>query len=90
MIDFNSFKTTRAEFLLMTEIAQKARAAGVDRDHQSLFMDLEVAHHACPLDLQRLADAPDMLHDVCGIIAHLDRNSGELADCFVPRYRVRA
>lgn len=46
------------------------------------------AERACmdPLD----ADRFNFAHDVGGIRYHLDRNTGELADCFRPRYSARA
>jgi hypothetical protein len=41
-----------------------------------------------PIDFTGLlaADEFNFLHDVCGIARHLDRSTGELADCFIPRF----
>lgn len=58
------------------------------RDRTSTLMDLSACHaNGCPLDFKRLADFPDfdLLHDVCGISAHIDRRTGKLEDCFIPR-----
>ena len=55
----------------------------------SIFMDLAACHaNACPLDFKRMANADDfnLLHDVCGIGVHLDRETGKLTDCFLPRF----
>ena len=39
------------------------------------------------LDLQKLLDAPDgdFGHDVFGIRRHINRQTGELENCFLPR-----
>lgn len=41
-----------------------------------------------PIDFERLhaADEFNFLHDVCGIARHLDRSTGKLENCFVPRF----
>ena len=46
-----------------------------------------VHSNGCPLDLSQLLAFDDFnfLHDIVGIYRHLDRKSGELRDCFVPR-----
>ena len=48
---------------------------------------IAVNANGCPLDLQKLLDADDFnfAHDVDGIYWHLDRNTGKLKDCFLPR-----
>ena len=54
-----------------------------------LSMDLTACHlNGNPLDLDGLvkADESNFQHDILGIIRHLDRTSGELQDCFSPRY----
>lgn len=53
-----------------------------------LWMDLAVVNaNGCPLDFERLAEFPDFdfAHDVVGIQMHLDRTTGQLGRCFVPR-----
>lgn len=52
-------------------------------------MDLTACHvNACELDLEGLlaAEDGDLIHDVIGIIVHLDRRTGQLTNSFVPRY----
>ena len=53
-----------------------------------IVMDLDVCHEHRPLDLAGLLEARpgDLLHDVTGIAAHLDQDTGQLRDCFAPRY----
>lgn len=60
---------------------------GEQPDALGTRMDLEAVHATCPLDLHRLAEAPagDFAHDVLGIARHLDRATGNLGGCFLPR-----
>jgi hypothetical protein len=57
----------------------------------SFIMDMSAAD-GCngnnPIDLDALAKADDFnfIHDVAGIVRHLDRATGRLTDCFVPRF----
>lgn len=55
----------------------------------SLHMDLTAVHrNIAPLRLQELldTDAFNFTHDIGGIRRHLDRETGELGGCFVPRF----
>lgn len=61
-------------------------------DRSGATMDLIACHnHGCKLDLQALVDADDFdfSHDVYGINRHLNRKTGELTDCFLPRFAAR-
>jgi hypothetical protein len=54
----------------------------------NLDMDLTACHlNGCPLDLEKLVAFDDfnLTHDVEGISAHIDRNTGKLTRCFLPR-----
>ena len=58
-------------------------------DRMSASMDLTACHlNGCPLKLQALLDSEpgDFRHDVFGIFKHIDRATGELTRCFLPRY----
>lgn len=53
------------------------------------MMDLTATHnYGCALDLARLqvASDADFAHDVFGIRANLDRDTGMLGYCFTPRF----
>jgi predicted nucleic-acid-binding Zn-ribbon protein len=52
-----------------------------------LEMDLQAAHLAEALDLGKLQDfsTADFCHDIRGIVANINRENGELLNCFVPR-----
>jgi hypothetical protein len=58
-------------------------------DTLTLMMDLEACHcNGCPLDLRGLLEShnEDLMHDVFGIRRHINRETGQLNDCFLPRY----
>lgn len=58
-------------------------------DTLALTMDVTACHnHGCQLDLVGLSKAGDgdLVHDVIGISRHIDRSSGQLQSCFVPRF----
>lgn len=58
----------------------------------NLTMDISAAHIALPIDLDRLlaADLTTFMHDIGGISRHINRDTGELGGCFVPRTAKRA
>jgi hypothetical protein len=78
----------------MREIAERAavlaRRAGVRKvSVQAIWMDLIATHvNGCPLRLEEMRHADDfnLAHDVFGIGRHLNRDTGALEGCFVPRF----
>lgn len=87
MVDWS--KTTDKDIRKIVKILDRIWKMGQDYASKlTIMMDLQAAHAACPIDLQKLLEADDMnfLHDITGIARHIDRRSGELKDCFVPRY----
>ena len=57
----------------------------------TLVMDIDACHsNGCPLKLEELLNASDFdfAHDVGGIITNINRETGKLENCFVPRYAV--
>jgi hypothetical protein len=90
-----SFHTTREEAILIGKIIKRAVSmlsdpnAEDDIDRLSAHMDISACiANGCPLKLQEWLDAPDFdfSHDFYGIMRHIDRTTGELADCFLPRF----
>lgn len=60
-----------------------------DGERISMMMDLSACHaNGCPLRLEELlnADGLHFTHDVCGIAANIDRETGRLGNFFVPRF----
>jgi hypothetical protein len=87
-----SFKCSKADHEQIVAIADRAqRAAAKARVHYTR-MDAEMDVTAChcngmPLNLVKLASFDDFNfnHDVFGIRRYLDRTTGKLTNCFVPR-----
>ena len=89
-----SFKVSRDEQKIISAIAARAVSMATAYGAPAYgFMDAEMditAVHANgrPLRLQELASADDFnfAHDVFGIRRHLNRETGQLEDCFLPRF----
>lgn len=57
-------------------------------DRLTRMIDLEKVDHEMNIDWTALLAAPgdDFMHDVIGIHSYMDRSTGLLTDCFLPRY----
>jgi len=56
--------------------------------HNYCVYELTITHlNGCPLNLQKLLKAPnfDFLHDILGIRKNIDKRTGKLRNCFLPR-----
>lgn len=77
------------EVTTISQIAVRAcqLAPGMGWRKMDLEMDLSAAHLASRLHLEKLRDFEpgDLLHDVSGIVANIDRTNGQLRNCFLPR-----
>lgn len=82
------FKLSYADASLISRIVERAMQYDVQRSRLHLEIDIAIVHQATPLNLEGLLKArrQDFLHDVVGIINHLNRETGELEDLFSPRY----
>lgn len=90
-----SFDVSREDHKLLIEIVDRAQRTihrldlpGLGK-RQDLLMDLTAVHaNGCPLRLRELLDADDFNfnHDVFGIFRAIDRRTGQLRNCFVPRF----
>lgn len=86
-IKFAKWTTQEAE--IVHKVIQRANSLfSSPVDALSLEMDLAATHAYIPLDLQQLLDADDFnfIHDVLGIMRHINRRTGELEDHFMPRF----
>lgn len=88
-----SFKVSKQEAQTIRNIVQRAQAmaveAGVEYPAMDIDMDITAAHaNGCPLKLSELASADNFnfAHDVFGIRRHINRETGQLEDCFLPRF----
>lgn len=86
-------KISRYEANLISKIANRgialaSKVGGPDLDKVEVDMDLTAAHLSCPLQLDELLRAKDsdFGHDFFGIRRHINRRTGELEGCFLPRY----
>lgn len=88
-----SFDVGPEEFDIIVEVVERAEAMLEDygeepRDRTTMLMDISATHaNGCPLHLKRLLEASDydFAHDFFGIQSHIDRTTGQLTDCFLPR-----
>lgn len=87
------FTATKREIEVIMAIATRACAMAaechVQYPYQDAMMDIEACHcNGQPLKLFDLAaaDAANFSHDVFGIRRHINRETGQLEDCFRPRY----
>lgn len=57
-------------------------------DKLTLRMDISAVYVHTPLKLEALFETDDFnfAHDVFGIMRNIDRQTGELANCFLPRF----
>jgi len=85
--------TNKGDLRKITEVMLRAaslmnfESRGLDR--LTICMDLTACHaNGCPLDLDGLLSATpsDLIHDVAGISARINHTTGQMEDCFVPRY----
>lgn len=88
MIDWS--KITPRESTVIGQIVRRAMEHPEIAKHtcpHDLQMDISAAHLDIPLKLEELLEIDDgnFFHDVAGIMRHLNRMTGKLEDCFVPR-----
>lgn len=86
-----NWKVTKPDMTLLTQIALRAKKLTAYKDVSLLTinMDVTACHlNGCPLKLKKLLKADDFnfAHDVIGISNHIDRETGTLLNCFLPRY----
>lgn len=88
-----SFSVTSSERFFIQKIGERAMkmrgVGGVYVDPLDVELDVIATHsNGNPLQLAKLADADDFqfAHDIFGIARHLNRKTGRLENCFLPRY----
>lgn len=93
MPNYVTFDVTREDADLLAAILKRAKReakkVGIELDSLSCHMDLTACHaNGCPLKLQALLDADgfNFVHDVWGIQRHINRTTGQLENCFLPRF----
>lgn len=90
-----SFKVSKEDLLLIGQIAERAQSQIFSKypDLGQTVADTMMDLSACiaqgvPLRLDDLlaADASNFAHDVVGIRRHINRETGKLEGCFLPRF----
>lgn len=89
------WNATKEEYALIEKILDRAEEYNQARDIKEekldrvgLSMDLVACHmNGCPLNLEKLLAAKegDFGHDVFGISRFINRKTGKLTQCFLPR-----
>ena len=86
-----NFTISANDHAAIIEIVERAGnladAMGVPFQGLTTFMDLSATQNSTPMRLQDLLafDDVDFAHDVWGIARHINRKTGDLEDCFLPR-----
>jgi hypothetical protein len=83
-----SWSATREEIALIDEITTRFLGMGLKADRVDVMMDITACHcNGTPLNLEKLLAFDDFnfAHDVVGIRTHINRRTGEINDCFLPR-----
>jgi len=85
--------TTKEETEIIRKIAKRATALfnafGSRYTTINALMNISAAHcNACPLKLAELLAADDFnfSHDIAGIRLNLNRATGKIENCFLPRF----
>jgi hypothetical protein len=91
-----SFTVTKDELDQIQRIVARgqelAKRHGAEYSVMNMSMDITATHaNGTPLDLGGLANADDhnFSHDLFGIARHINRETGKLEGCFVPRFALR-
>jgi len=84
-VTFAKFSPEESKFV--SRIVDRAVGPVYD-ERMTARMDIAATHAIMPLRLEELADADNFnfFHDMGGIARHLNRKTGEMEDCFVPRF----
>jgi len=87
MIDFMKSKLTREEYQTIDKMVDRLESIIGSVDRMAVSMDIDACNMTVPLDLKKLEAFDDLnfTHDIDGIQRHLDRETGELENCFLPR-----
>lgn len=84
-----SFDATAEELDLIAAIIERGEKLGFIAPRMTTIMDLVACNaNGCPMDFKAMLEADDfnLMHDLAGINGHMDRNTGKLTRCFLPRF----
>lgn len=84
--------SSQKDIEIIAKIVDRAATMNIGLgDRISQMMDIDHAHAQHPLRLDDFLSADDFnfAHDFCGIQRHMNRTTGQLDNCFVPRFARR-
>lgn len=89
MLIMVSFEVEEENVPLLDSIVRRAcKLYGTTNNVVDITMDIKACHaNGCPLDFKRLLEFDDFnfMHDINGINHHIDRDTGKLTNCFLPK-----
>lgn len=87
VMPINWGKISKQNSLLINHCVKRIVRRNPEIDATTMTMDLSAVHISCPLDLLGLLGADDFnfAHDMFGIRRHMNRDTGKLENCFLPR-----
>ncbi len=91
-----NWNTSNKERILISNIAERGsklikNITKKKVDLLSLEMDITACHlNGCPLKLKKWLEADDFnfIHDISGISRNMNRYTGKLMNCFLPRFSI--
>ena len=86
-----NLKKRKEESKLIMAIVERAwKSNMLYKEKIDMIMDISKVHENNPMKLQEWLEADDwnFTHDIVGIATFLDRETGKLMDCFLPRYSI--
>jgi len=83
-----NFTESKLESDFIDRIVERACKNNPEYDRIKMYMDLSACNAQTPLKLDKLleADEYNFQHDVRGIQTHINRRTGFLEHCFLPRF----
>lgn len=86
MINWNKLKVD--DVVAVSKIVKRTLKLIPGIDRHGLQMDIEACHITNPMKLSEWLKADDnnFLHDIYGITANINRENGNLENCFWPRF----
>ena len=83
-----SYNVSKRDARLIRKIVQRAVLECGSDESELWTVITEVHANGCQLRLRGLLYAKkfDFLHDITGILANINRKTGKLRNCFLPRY----
>ena len=84
-----NWDATQEDMVIIHKIAKRGFCKQLYADNIALSMDISATHlNGCPMKLKEWLAADDFnfFHDIYGIYNNLDRKTGKLKNCFLPRF----